>query len=82
MKQQAYNKDQDQDKDSRTQRQSNLHKSKEAGFKDLASEEIVSLKILSRTWNLGLSSLYDYGVDLCVLGESGLDLDVLGEIWV
>ncbi|GKF77894.1 hypothetical protein Tco_0230364, partial [Tanacetum coccineum] len=50
MMEQAYYKDQDQKKD--TQRQRNLHKSKEAGFKDLASGEIVSLKILSRTWNL------------------------------
>ncbi|GJR24370.1 hypothetical protein Tco_0972897 [Tanacetum coccineum] len=47
MKEQAYNKDKDQDKDSRTQQQSNLHKSKEERFKDLASGEIVSLKILS-----------------------------------
>ncbi|GKB40796.1 reverse transcriptase domain-containing protein [Tanacetum coccineum] len=46
MKEQAYNKDKDQEQDSRTQRQSNLHKSKEARFKDLASGEIVSLKIL------------------------------------
>ncbi|GJS52578.1 hypothetical protein Tco_0625940 [Tanacetum coccineum] len=38
MKEQAYNKDKDQD--SRTQRQSNLHKSKEARFRDLASGEI------------------------------------------
>ncbi|GJW74126.1 hypothetical protein Tco_0133496 [Tanacetum coccineum] len=44
MKEQAYNKDKDQD--SRTQRQSNLHKSMEARFKDHASREIVSLKIL------------------------------------
>ncbi|GKA68047.1 hypothetical protein Tco_0767964 [Tanacetum coccineum] len=44
MKEQAYNEDKDQDKDSRTQRQDNL--------KDLASRDIVSLKILSRTWNL------------------------------
>ncbi|GKC37793.1 hypothetical protein Tco_1050177 [Tanacetum coccineum] len=42
MKEQAYNKDKDQD--SRTQRQDNL--------KELASGEIVSLKILSRTWKL------------------------------
>ncbi|GJW19355.1 hypothetical protein Tco_0026791 [Tanacetum coccineum] len=40
MKKQAYNKDKDQD--SRTQRQSNLHKSKKARFKDLASGEIWS----------------------------------------
>ncbi|GJY13855.1 hypothetical protein Tco_0383164 [Tanacetum coccineum] len=44
MKEQAYNKDKDQD--SRTQRQSNLHKSTELRFKDLPSWEIVSLKIL------------------------------------
>ncbi|GJX38993.1 hypothetical protein Tco_0252296 [Tanacetum coccineum] len=47
MKEQAYNKDKDQDQDSRTQRQRNLHKPKEARFKDLASGEIVSLKLLS-----------------------------------
>ncbi|GJX35926.1 hypothetical protein Tco_0247483 [Tanacetum coccineum] len=46
MKEQSYNKDKDQDKDSRTQQQNDLHKSKEARFKDLASREIVSLKIL------------------------------------
>ncbi|GJU01034.1 hypothetical protein Tco_1111372 [Tanacetum coccineum] len=39
--------DKDQDQDSKTQRQSNLHKSKEARFKELASGEIVYLKILS-----------------------------------
>ncbi|GJS85817.1 hypothetical protein Tco_0752358 [Tanacetum coccineum] len=55
MKEQAYNQDKDQDQDSRTQRQSNLHKSKEARFKDLASREIVSLKILSQKWKLGHS---------------------------
>ncbi|GKE21308.1 hypothetical protein Tco_1432820, partial [Tanacetum coccineum] len=44
MKEQAYNKDKVQEQDSRTQRQDNL--------KDLASGDIVSLKILSRTWNL------------------------------
>ncbi|GJV28070.1 retrovirus-related pol polyprotein from transposon TNT 1-94 [Tanacetum coccineum] len=44
IKEQAYNKDKVQEQDSRTQRQDNL--------KDLASGEIVSLKILSRTWNL------------------------------
>ncbi|GJZ90747.1 hypothetical protein Tco_0662674 [Tanacetum coccineum] len=53
VKEQAYNKDKDQV--SRTQRQSNLHKSKEARFKDLASGEIVSLKILSQKWKLGHS---------------------------
>ncbi|GJV70182.1 hypothetical protein Tco_1485691 [Tanacetum coccineum] len=47
--------DKDQDQDSRTQRQSNLYKSKEARFKDLTSGEIVSLKILSQKWKLGLS---------------------------
>ncbi|GKA72444.1 hypothetical protein Tco_0778660 [Tanacetum coccineum] len=51
MKEQAYNKNKDQD--SRTQQQSNLNKSKEARFKDLASGEIVSLKIWSQKWKLG-----------------------------
>nr|GEV36775.1 hypothetical protein [Tanacetum cinerariifolium] len=53
MMEQAYNKDKDQD--SRTQRQSNLHKSKEVRFSDLASREIVSLKILSQKWKLSHS---------------------------
>ncbi|GJV49704.1 hypothetical protein Tco_1439916 [Tanacetum coccineum] len=44
MKEQAYNKDKVQEQDARTQRQENL--------KDLASGEIVSLKILSQTRNL------------------------------
>ncbi|GKE19634.1 hypothetical protein Tco_1427211 [Tanacetum coccineum] len=55
MKEQAYNKDKDQDQDSRTKRQSNLKKPKVEGFKDLASGEIVSLNLLSRTWKLGHS---------------------------
>ncbi|GKF00760.1 hypothetical protein Tco_0027683, partial [Tanacetum coccineum] len=45
--------DKDQKKDSRTKRRSNLNKSKEVRFKDLASGEIVSLKILSQTRKLG-----------------------------
>ncbi|GJS33419.1 hypothetical protein Tco_0531801 [Tanacetum coccineum] len=52
MKEQAYNKDKDQDQESKIQRQSNLYKSKEARFKDLASEEIVILKILSQKLKL------------------------------
>ncbi|GJU15975.1 hypothetical protein Tco_1143941 [Tanacetum coccineum] len=52
MKEQAHNKDKDQYQDSGTQRQSNLYKSKEARFKDLASREIVSLKILSHKWKI------------------------------
>nr|GEV09514.1 hypothetical protein [Tanacetum cinerariifolium] len=44
MKEQAYNNDKDQDQDSRAQQQHNLN--------DLTSGEIVSLKILSQTWNL------------------------------
>ncbi|GJU24801.1 retrovirus-related pol polyprotein from transposon TNT 1-94 [Tanacetum coccineum] len=55
MKEQAYNKDKHQDQDSRTKRQSNLKKPKVEGFKDLSSGEIVSLKILSRTWKPGHS---------------------------
>ncbi|GJX93840.1 hypothetical protein Tco_0348426 [Tanacetum coccineum] len=56
MKEQAYNKDKDQFQDSRNQCQSNLKKPKVEGFKDLASGEIVSLKILSQTRKLGHSS--------------------------
>ncbi|GJZ97564.1 aspartic peptidase, partial [Tanacetum coccineum] len=56
MKEQAYNKDKDQVQDSRNQCQSNLKNPKVEGFKDLASEEIVSLKILSQTRKL-VSSL-------------------------
>ncbi|GJY07144.1 hypothetical protein Tco_0374198 [Tanacetum coccineum] len=52
MKEQVYNKDKDQFQDSRNQCQSNLKKPKVEGFKDLASGEIVSLKILSQTWKL------------------------------
>ncbi|GKA88842.1 hypothetical protein Tco_0810654 [Tanacetum coccineum] len=54
MKEQAYNenKDQYQDQDSRSQRQCNLKESNDKEFKDLASEEIVSLKILSQIRNL------------------------------
>ncbi|GJT41700.1 hypothetical protein Tco_0941565 [Tanacetum coccineum] len=52
MKEQAYNKDKDQVQDSRNQCQSNLKNPKVEGFKDLASEEIVSLKILSQARKL------------------------------
>ncbi|GJX53904.1 hypothetical protein Tco_0282273, partial [Tanacetum coccineum] len=58
MKEQAYNKDNDQDQDqhykSLTSMQSQGTQSQ--GVNDLASGEIVSLKILSRTWNLGHST--------------------------
>ncbi|GJU71459.1 ribonuclease H-like domain-containing protein [Tanacetum coccineum] len=53
MKEQACNKDNNEDQDSRTQRQSNLYKSKKARFKDFALGEIGSLKILSQKWKLG-----------------------------